>query len=242
MIQITGLLYKDKSEVLGEGLRMPSKRELETFGDALWKHTPYNEVYIYDLDEQIYKKRKVYFHISHVPLKNINARINMFRSVPAAFFAMDFRTCIDFFKYRYNGKPPAAFIHRCVNNRSIDLFNPASSSDADSLKLNPAELDVFNKLLQQAKAEGKNTRYWIVMEQDKIMKTVYSNTKYDGIALDFYKQGATSWKDRTEGFCLFDRGISAMAVMDIVKVDEIPKLPIDPKKLMFYVPGSPELK
>jgi hypothetical protein len=243
MIKITGLLYKEDQRTFEDILRQGiSQRESDSFAEALWSNAAFDEEYIYDLDEQIYKKRKVYFHISNIPLKSITTKAKGTRRIiSAAFFAMDVQTCIDFFKYKF--EEDTAFLHRCLNNRAMNLFNPASGSDIDSLNFNPQDRANFLWLLQPAKSRmlGKNMRYWETLERKEIMGIIYNRTKCDGMALDFYKPGATSWTDRTEGFCLFDRGINAINVIDVARIDNVQTSPVDPRKLTFWDARSPEL-
>ena len=240
MIKITGLLYKENNESIEDFLRRDvTEEEIESFGEAMWSWVPFDEVYLYDLDEHIYKKRKVYFHISPLSLTRIKAQTKDRGTTPAAFFTMDIKTCVDFFRYKF--KNDTAFLHRCVNNRPIDLFNPAADSDVDSLHFDSQNRERFLKLLRPEKYRNKNLRYWRILEEDIVMRTIYDRTKCDGMALDFYKYGTTSWNDRTEGFCLFNRGISAITLMDVTRIDNIQNLTADPQKLIFQMPGSPEL-
>jgi hypothetical protein len=239
MIKITGLLYKEDTRTLEETIHQgTSQKCLDSFKEFHWKDIPYDEVIFYDLDEQIYKKRKVYFHISRVPLNIIRPKsLKKYRTIPAAFFAMDAQTCIDFFKYKSQSFGWPAFLHRCLNNRAMNLFNPASDIDLHYLDFDQ------QKLLHPAKLRmiSKNIRYWSVLEDDTIMKTIYARTTCDGIALDFYQHDITSWDDRTEGFCLFDRGINAINVIDVARIDNIQTSPVDLRKLTFWDAKSPEL-
>ena len=237
MITLDGLLYKGEMDTFHENLSYEQLgRAMDSFGDACWKRTPTNETYIYDFNEHIYKKRKVYFHISDTPFTSIAPREGKFRMIPASFFAMDFRTCIEFFKYKF-GKDVTAYLHRCVNKRPLYLFNPSSNSDIADLGLNPANEDILYRLIRLAKEKGKNDRYWMAMEDPQLMRFTYRIKKFDGIALDFFKQGVTSQENRTEGFCIFDRGADAIKVIDVAKIDEIPSFPIDPNNLIFKHPS-----
>jgi hypothetical protein len=245
MIKITGLFYKEDERTIDDILRQGiSEKESDSFAEAAWTYHPYDEVVLYDFEEQVYKKRKVYFHISHAPLNSIRPKVmKKYRTIPAAFFAMDVQTCVDFFKEKYKFFDTPAFLHRCVNNRAMNLFNPASDADVDSLNFDPQKRDVFLKMLQPVRSRmlSKNIRYWRTLEDDTIMNIIYARTKCDGMALDFYNQGVTSWTDRTEGFCLFDRGINAINVIDVARIDNIQTSPVDPKKLAFWDAKSPEL-
>jgi len=242
MIKITGFLFKeDEEKTFEEYLREERRRETRAEHDSLvecvWSVHEWDEAVFYDLEEQVYKKRKLYYHISNKLYKKIDAYpFPGYRSVPAAFFAMDAKTVIEFYRYKFKGFT-TAYLHRCINNRMMNLFNPESDSDVDSLNLGVSDRSKFLDELRPDTSGGKNTRYWEVLEKDYVMKMIYSRTKCDGIALDYYAQGITSKDDRTEGFCLFKRGLDAMPVIDIARLDDIYRCPdIDPKKLEFKKP------
>jgi len=196
-----------------------------------------DEVYVFDLNEQVYKKRKVYFHISNQPLSRVLAKPRSFRIVPAAFFAMDALTCTDFFNYKFRKKTDRAFLHRCVNKRPMNLFNPGSEQDLNTLNLTPKDRTELLTAFLSYKPKGKNNRYWRVLEEESRIVAIYNHSKYDGIALDFFEQRVTDWNERTEGFCLFDRSIDAITVVDVAVVEDIRSPLFNFDRLTFEAPS-----
>ena len=100
---------------------------------AMWNAGFTNYHLEYDLKEQMYKKRKSYFHISDEPHPRIVAKNEGGKwAAPVAFFAMDVKTCIDFYAAKISGmhKSPKAFLHHCANSAPMNLFNP-DSNDID---------------------------------------------------------------------------------------------------------------
>jgi hypothetical protein len=242
MIIIKGLLYKEKRESLCEFFdRTRHSGHDDGFVEVAWSNPAVDETYLYDFEEQVYKKRKVYFHISNMPFAVIDAKIGKrVGSIPAAYFAMDISTCLDFFKHKF--KNETAFLHRCVNNRAMNLFNPCSRFDLASLELDSESKVYFHRWLQtmQRDAKGKSIRYWNALERSDVMNLIYNRTDCDGIALDFYEANITRRQERTEGFCLFDRAVNAMKMIDIAKIDDVDNF--NPERASFWPPNSPHLK
>jgi len=230
MIEIKGLLYKEIPETF---CFSGSDEEIESHANALWQPvTEYDEPYIYDFDERIYKKRKVYFYINDRPLKNIDIKAQQDIPIPAAFFAMGVYNCLDFFRNKFV-EFKTAYLHRCINNRPINIFNPASESDIANLNFSQNELARLRKAINFAKENGKDERYWASIEDKEFLNLISCDSKYDGIALDFNKYGDTSSVEYTENFCLFEKSVSAMSVLDSAKINDISKLPVDPCRLRF---------
>jgi hypothetical protein len=189
----------------------------------------------YDVKEQVYKRRRSYFHISAEPLIHVEARTSDSRSVPVAFFALDVKFCSDYFKIaygRYNLK--YAFLHHCVNFRPMNLFNTDSDSDFNSLSVSvQSEIDgLLNRF-----PSGNTRRYWMALESEKVLRAIYANaarSKFDGLALNF-KNSLSKPADQVEGIGLFDRGENKMDVV-LTAVVENPYQPIALKKLKFESP------
>jgi hypothetical protein len=242
MIIVKGLLYKEREGSFREFLdRTRYSGHDDGFVEVAWSNPAIDETYLYDFEEHVYKKRKVYFHISNMPFSEIDAKIGRrVSSIPAAYFAMDISTCLDFFEHKF--KNEIAFLHRCVNNRAMNLFNPCSRFDLASLELDSESKVYFYRWLQtmQKDANGKSISYWNALERSDVMNLIYSRTDCDGIALDFYEANITRRQERTEGFCLFDRGVNAMKVIDIAKINDVDNFNL--KTVSFWPPNSSRLK
>lgn len=205
--------------------------------DALWSHGYRDYTYEYDLQEQIYKKKKLYFHISPEILIAITARTKQGRrAIPVAFYAQDPQTCIDYFRFAVQGAElRKGYLYRSVNTCGMNLFNPAVKFDLDSLMITDAMKKQFVHILNPSQSGGKNIRYWRILESNQILQMIYTRPNFDGLALDFYKAGTTDWEKRTAGFGLFDRADGVMRIIDVAAIDNIYDHNLDGTKLN-YVP------
>lgn len=233
MITVEGLLYKEEKRTFDELIEDDffSEKEIKSYIESV-RYTTYNEIFLFDYNEKIYKKRKVYFHISPYLFSDIKAVCGEKRSIPTVYFSMDIKMCINLFKNRYDVGP--AFIYRCVNNRAINLFNPESKKDIDSLQFTPENKEHYPDLFSFKSSGDKRLGFLGVLEQDYIMQKIYSQIKCDGIALDINESMALNSSDKVEGFCLFDRGTSAIQIMNIARIDNIQTSKINYNNLRFY--------
>jgi hypothetical protein len=187
---------------------------------------------VYDIKEQVYKRRRSYFHISTEPLVKVQARLRNNRALPVAFFALNAGLCFDYFRIATKGKHwKYAFLHHCVNFRPMNLFNTDSDFDFNCLSAS-VQLGI-NSMLSRF-PPGNTRRYWEVLESRNALSAIYANTKpkFDGLALNF-KNRLSKPVDQVEGIGLFDRGEGKMDVV-LTAVVENPDQPIDFKKLIFH--------
>ena len=241
MLKIEGPLYQEDprtiDDIVKEGFKI---EEVYAYMRAL-KYLPYDEIFVFDLKEQTYKKRKVYFHISPYLFSQLKAVAIKGRTLPVTYLSMNIKMCVDLFKHRYKGIEPA-FLYRCVNNRAINLFNPASEKDLKMLWPDPEKRKTFMGILDPTRTGGKSIRNWLALEFDPIMKGIDYRMKCDGIALEFYEKGALDPTDNTEGFCLFERGLPAITIAGIARIENIHTTQKIPAPLKFINPGSPEYR
>jgi hypothetical protein len=228
------ILYKT-----GDGSPQEMEEYMKLPIEAFWNAGFTNFHLDYDLKEQIYKKRKSYFHISEKPHTSIEASNLRRRWVaPAAFFAMDVKTCMDYFRLRYEGHPApnVAFLHHCANVSPMNLFNPDSRADINSVLFSEkAEATLIGLY-----ASGHPHRYWQILERPEIMGPIYNyrgKAPFDGIALNF-KNKLSADTDRTEGLCLFQRATRKMDVMRIAVVENPLSSKFDPRNYAYLSPGS----
>jgi hypothetical protein len=230
------ILYQDFNDPRGYTDSRICDRTLELPDDIHWnKHFTNFHLY-YDFNEQIYKKRKSYFHISNAPFLSIKGGTAQWIT-PVAFFAMDIKICIDYL--RIDKKVSCAkwaYIHHCVNVETMNLFNPDSKNDVNAVSFSKKAVSHLARLY----ASSRPHRYWGVLEQNYIMSPVYKyrgKTPFDGIALNF-KNRLTGDKERVEGLCLFQRAASKMKVMRIAAVNNIFDSNFDPRNYTFESPES----
>ena len=229
-------VYPDGYDNLGDGwfdatLHLPER--------AMWNAGFTNYHLEYDFKEQVYKKRKSYFHISDKPHPRINAKNSNGKWVaPVAFFAMDVKTCIDFYAAKISGmhKSPKAFLHHCANNGPLNLFNP----DSNDINRVPFP-DIIRNEIIKLRASPYPNRYWAMLEQRPFMGPVYKYQKgkdvFDGMALNF-KGTRTGDEERTEGIGLFSRGSIKMDVMRIAVIEDVFSDDFDPRNLFYNNPDS----
>jgi hypothetical protein len=190
----------------------------------------------YDFDEQEYKKKKSYFHISFMPFDTVRAKISRIRSIPAAFFAMDAKTCIDYFCISQKVKTKYVFLHHCANMKSMNLFNPDSKRDIGTVSFTDRDREILLSYIKSSFSGSSGHRYWIMLERPSIMTSIYRTPEYDGIALNFHNS-FTGENDRAEGLCLFDRSERRMSVMRIAVINNPVFDPsIDPRNCNFLSP------
>jgi hypothetical protein len=225
---------------LDKNAGVPSIEEMIRISDtAYWSASFTNFHFDYDLNEQVYKKRKSYFHISDTPYHRIKAKDTHWMT-SVAFFAMDVKTCVDFFKIKYSRwpqPPKTAFLHHCANATSMNLFNPDSESDIDKVPFSKVAAKSLNDLYTR----GDPHRFWITLEHKEIMGPIYEyrdqRGMFDGIALNF-KNSRSGTEDRTEGLCLFQRSTKKMDVMRIAVVDDPLSPSFDPRNYAYLNPGK----
>ena len=224
------IIIREKKDQLNKEFFLPV--------EGAWSHAYSDSAYCFDLNEQVYKKRKVYFHISTKLLRNIKAQTGLACSVPAVFYAQDAATCINYYKIATRGTIPFAYLHRCLNIRSMQLFNPLLKNDKKMLfqVLTADEQLLVQKIMNSWKLlAGKNERHWLALENKVLMNLIYKKTKFDGIVLDFAFTDS-DYEKRYEGFCLFDRAENIMKVVDAAKIDNINDKNLDITKLWYEYP------
>lgn len=209
--------------------------------EAIWKVGGYTRYcYALSLNETKYRKKKMYFHISHIPQAIIRAgTANGRRPYPMAFYAMDERMCRDFFKEaQYSLNVEFAYLHQCINVDTLNLFNPDSARD---LKTTPVYLQQkWNSILSylSSKAKIKSRRYWPLLESFEVMDAIYREQCFDGMALDYQVIGKIE-KDRTEGLGLFNRAENKIRVVRIAAIpmqDILSNVVFDPRKYEYLTP------
>jgi hypothetical protein len=199
-----------------------------------WNHHFADCHVAYDIKEQVYKRRRSYFHISTEPLVHVQARVRNGRPVPVAFFALDVKLCFDYFKIASGGKRwKYAFLHHCVNFSPMNLFNTDSNRDFNSL---PASIQLRIAQFSSIFPPGNTGRYWEVLESKKVLQAIYANIKpqFEGLALNF-RNAFSKPDDQVAGIGLFDRGENKMDVV-LTAVVENPYQPLVLKNLKFEEP------
>jgi hypothetical protein len=207
---------------------------------AIWNKGGYTRYcYQYDFTEQLYKKRKMYFHIEDRPQIKARAVTVGKRIFPMVFFAMDERMCGDFFRIAHqNTSLQTAYLHQCVNIEPMELFNPDSISDIRRIPSNVRT--GMDAMLTKLRDDIKSRRFWRVMESNGVTRAVYGVKEFDGIALDFQSQ-ASHLESRTEGLCLFDRAedkikVARIAVVPMQDIRE--SLTFDPRRYLYENPQA----
>lgn len=209
---------------------------------AMWNAGFTNYHLEYALKEQVYKKRKSYFHISNKPYEQIRAENGKGRwPVPVAFFAMDVKTCLDFYTAKFLGRPDSniAFLHHCANNAPMNLFNP-DSNDIDRVSFTDKARNGIMKL----RLSSYPNRFWMMLENREVMEPIYKYQRgkdvFDGMAINF-KSTKTKDEEHTEGICRFSRGVLKMDVMRIAVVKDVFSSDFDPRNFYYMNPDSVSL-
>jgi hypothetical protein len=226
-------LFEGEDYDLGANFRRRAQLPVTLFWNNWERHFTDCHV-VYDIKEQVYKRRRSYFHISTEPLVHVQARVRNGRSVPVAFFALDAKFCFDYFKIASGGmRWKYAFLHHCVNFRPMNLFNTDSDSDFNSL---PVSVQLEIARLSSIFPPENTGRYWEVLESKWALPAIYANKKpkFDGLALNF-KNPLSKPADQVSGIGLFSRGENKMDVV-LTAVVENPYQSVNLKNLVFRYP------